>query len=102
MLYAQLVDAARCMADGVLLDAADGDVGACLGVGFPAYLGGPFAAMDTLGLPRLIERSEQLARAVSAERYALPELIYQMARNGQTFYGKQAVTPPARQKGVQA
>ena len=98
MLYAQLVDAARCMADGVLLDAADGDVGACLGVGFPAYLGGPFAAMDTLGMPRLIERSEQLARDVSAERYALPELIYQMARSGQTFYGKRALTPPARRK----
>ncbi|MXR37469.1 3-hydroxyacyl-CoA dehydrogenase NAD-binding domain-containing protein [Craterilacuibacter sinensis] len=102
LLYAQLADAARTMADGVLFDAADGDVGACLGVGFPAYLGGPFSTMDTLGLAQVIARCELLAREVSAERFAIPELLRDMAKNGQRFYGKNALVAPASRKGEAA
>ncbi|RQW29756.1 3-hydroxyacyl-CoA dehydrogenase [Rhodobacteraceae bacterium CH30] len=99
LCYAQLIDAARAMADGVLLDAADGDVGACLGVGFPAYLGGPFAMMDTQGLPQVIARCERLASEVSAERFAPPALLREMAQSGQRFYGKHALIPPAARQG---
>ena len=94
MLYAQLVDAAKAMAEGVLIDPADGDVGSILGVGFPAYLGGPFSMMDTIGLGAVVAECERLA-ACYGEHYAAPQLLRDMAAEGQTFYGANRVTPPA-------
>ena len=94
MLYAQLVDAAKAMAEGVLIDPADGDVGSILGVGFPAYLGGPFSMMDTIGLDKVVAECERLA-ARYGEHYAAPQLLRDMAAQGQTFYGANRVTPPA-------
>ena len=91
MLYAQLTDAAKAMAEGVLIAPADGDIGACFGVGFPMYLGGPFAAMDTRGLADVIDICDQLAAEVDAERFAIPALLRNMQAQGQTFYGKNAV-----------
>ncbi|QDX80612.1 3-hydroxyacyl-CoA dehydrogenase [Denitratisoma sp. DHT3] len=98
MFYAQLVDAAKCIADGVLLDPADGDVGAILGVGFPPYLGGPFSMMDTLGLPKVVAECDRLA-ATYGEQFAPPQLLRDMAKNGQTFYGKNRIVPPAAKRG---
>jgi 3-hydroxyacyl-CoA dehydrogenase/enoyl-CoA hydratase/3-hydroxybutyryl-CoA epimerase len=94
MLYAQLVDAAKAMAEGVLIDPADGDVGSILGVGFPAYLGGPFSMMDTIGLGAVVAECERLA-ACYGTHYAAPQLLRDMAAQGQTFYGANRVTPPA-------
>lgn len=55
-------EAARCLDEGVLRSAAEGDLGAVMGVGFPPFLGGPFRWADTEGvalrddLRRLAER----------------------------------------------
>ena len=94
MLYAQLVDAAKAMAEGVLIDPADGDVGAILGVGFPAYLGGPFSMMDTIGLDKVLAECDRLAARYGSQ-YAAPQLLRDMAAEGRTFYGAHRVTPPA-------
>lgn len=94
MLYAQLADAARAMAEGVLASAADGDIGACFGVGFPFYLGGPFATMDTIGLEQVITTCDALAAQHCAQRFALPAMLRQMAANGQQFYGNNAIVFP--------
>ena len=40
MLFAQTLDARRCLAEGVLRSARDGDIGSLLGIGFPAWTGG--------------------------------------------------------------
>ncbi|WP_374482582.1 3-hydroxyacyl-CoA dehydrogenase NAD-binding domain-containing protein [Zoogloea sp.] len=95
MLFAQFADAARCMADGVLVDPADGDIGACFGVGFPIYLGGPFAAMDTLGIAHVVAECDRLAATYAADRYAIPQLLRDMAAEGRTFYGPNRIVPPA-------
>lgn len=94
MLYAQLVDAAKAMAEGVLIDPADGDVGSILSVGFPAYLGGPFSMMDTLGIAAVVAECERLAGRYG-EQYAPPQLLRDMAAAGESFYGRQRMTPPA-------
>ena len=44
MLNIQALEAARAFEEGVIGDAGDGDVGAVLGIGFPAYTGGPVLA----------------------------------------------------------
>ena len=40
MLFAESLDALRCLAEGVLRSEADGDIGSLLGIGFPAWTGG--------------------------------------------------------------
>lgn len=98
ILYAQLAEGARAFAEGVLVDVIDGDLGATLGVGFPAYLGGPFAAMDTIGLNKVIAECDRL-NGLYGPLYAIPDAIRAMAAAGQTFYGDTAApSPGARTK----
>jgi len=99
MLFAQFADAARCIADGVLIDPADGDIGGCFGVGFPIYLGGPFAAMDTIGIGAVVAECDRLAARYDAKRFAVPPLLREMAVEGKTFYGPNRIVPPARKTG---
>lgn len=98
ILYAQLAEALRAFAEGVLIDVIDGDLGATLGVGFPPYLGGPFSAIDTLGLARVVKRCDELAAAYG-KLYVLPESVREMAVDGRTFYGADPIPSPGLVKG---
>ncbi|WP_296048916.1 fatty acid oxidation complex subunit alpha FadJ, partial [uncultured Alteromonas sp.] len=51
-----LNEAARCLDEGVIRCARDGDIGAIFGIGFPPFLGGPFRYMDQLGISKVVER----------------------------------------------
>lgn len=95
LVFAQLVDAAHSMAEGVLVDAADGDIGGCFGVGFPLHLGGPFAAMDTLGIAEVVGECDRLAKTYDPQRFAVPQLLRDMAEQGLTFHGPNRVVAPA-------
>ncbi|NBP07891.1 MAG: 3-hydroxyacyl-CoA dehydrogenase [Gammaproteobacteria bacterium] len=86
MLYIQLIEAIKCMQEGVLEYAADGDVGAVFGVGFPAYTGGPFSYVDHLGAARVLRECNELAKRYG-ERFKAPRLLREMARDGKRFYG---------------
>lgn len=92
ILYVQAVEAARAMEEGVLLAPADGDVGAVLGVGFPAYTGGPFCFIDGIGLPAFVAEADRLADLFGAQLRP-PQLLRDMAAKGQTFYGLTARQP---------
>jgi 3-hydroxyacyl-CoA dehydrogenase/enoyl-CoA hydratase/3-hydroxybutyryl-CoA epimerase len=89
ILYVQALEAARCMEEGVLVSPADGDVGAILGVGYPAYTGGPFCFIDGIGLQAFVAESDRLARLFGPHLQA-PQLLRDMAAKGQTFYGRNA------------
>jgi 3-hydroxyacyl-CoA dehydrogenase/enoyl-CoA hydratase/3-hydroxybutyryl-CoA epimerase len=93
ILYAQLSEGARAFAEGVLTSVIDGDLGATLGVGFPAYLGGPFSAMDNIGIASVVSECDRLAAAYG-KQFAVPQLLRDMAKNGQTFFGQNAVKSP--------
>ncbi|MBM4233001.1 MAG: 3-hydroxyacyl-CoA dehydrogenase [Gammaproteobacteria bacterium] len=85
MLYIQLIEAIKCMQEGVLEYAADGDVGAVLGVGFPTYTGGPFSYVDHLGAARVLSECNALAKR-HGERFKAPRLLREMVREGKRFY----------------
>ncbi|MFM8481334.1 MAG: 3-hydroxyacyl-CoA dehydrogenase NAD-binding domain-containing protein [Gammaproteobacteria bacterium] len=86
MLCIQLIEAIKCMQEGVLEYAADGDVGAVFGVGFPAYTGGPFSYVDHLGAARVLRECNELAKRYG-ERFKAPRLLREMTREGKRFYG---------------
>jgi 3-hydroxyacyl-CoA dehydrogenase / enoyl-CoA hydratase / 3-hydroxybutyryl-CoA epimerase len=86
LLYRQLVECARCFAEGVLETPQDGDLGAIFGWGFAPFTGGPFSHMDTVGLATVVSTLDRLA-GVHGDRFAAPPLLRHMAAAGETFYG---------------
>ncbi|MFC3123372.1 fatty acid oxidation complex subunit alpha FadJ [Agaribacter flavus] len=80
-----LNEAARCLDEGVIRSARDGDIGAIFGIGFPPFLGGPFKYMDALGIENVLERLNYYAE-VYDEKYKPADILVQMQNNKQTFY----------------
>jgi len=89
LLYRQLVECARCFAEGVLVTPQDGDIGAIFGWGFAPYTGGPFSAIDTIGPARVVETLDRLA-AQHGPRFAAPDQLREMAASGGHYYGLKA------------
>ncbi|BAK66813.1 fatty oxidation complex alpha subunit [Sphingobium sp. SYK-6] len=87
LLYRQLVECARCFAEGVLVTPQDGDIGAIFGWGFAPYTGGPFSAIDTISPAKVVEVLDRLT-AAHGERFAPPAQLREMATSGATYYGK--------------
>jgi 3-hydroxyacyl-CoA dehydrogenase/enoyl-CoA hydratase/3-hydroxybutyryl-CoA epimerase len=85
LVFAFLNEAARCLEDGILRSARDGDVGAIFGLGFPPFLGGPFRYLDTLGPRFAAEVLERLA-ARHGERFAPAPILQEMGRTGRAFH----------------
>ena len=85
-LFAQAIEAARCMDQGILLAAADADVGAVMGWGFAPYTGGPLSYIDTLGAAAFVARANALTEK-HGDRFSPPPLLRDMAASGGRFYG---------------
>ncbi len=74
-------EAIRCLEEGVLQSATDGDLGAVLGLGFPPFRGGPFHYADALGAGVLARKLQKLTDQ-HGPRYAPADLLVR----GQTFF----------------
>lgn len=85
-LMVQTVMATRCVDEGVIEAREDADVGAILGIGFPAWTGGPLSYVDRLGSKAFVERADALA-ATHGDRFAPPALMRTMAAKNTSFYG---------------
>ena len=94
LLYRQLVECARCFAEGVLETPEDGDLGAIFGWGFAPFTGGPFSHMDTVGIANVVATLDRLAQA-HGERFAPPQMLRDMAASGSSFYGLAAAKKAA-------
>ena len=80
-----LNEAARCLDEGVIRNARDGDIGAIFGIGFPPFLGGPFRYMDTLGLKHVVARLNHYSTAVG-DKFAPADVLVKMAESDKSFY----------------
>ena len=77
-------EAARCLDEGILRSARDGDIGAVFGLGYPPFRGGPFWTIDTMGADTVVEKLEALA-AEHGDRFAPAPNIVAAAKNGAKF-----------------
>lgn len=59
---AEVMDALRCLEQGVITSADDADTGSTLGLGFPAATGGVLRWAEHYGLPRFVDTCTELAR----------------------------------------
>ncbi|WP_115718264.1 fatty acid oxidation complex subunit alpha FadJ [Gallaecimonas mangrovi] len=80
-----LNEAARCLDEGIINNARDGDIGAIFGIGFPPFLGGPFRYMDRLGAKAVVGKLKALEERFGA-RFAPSPLLVRMADEGTGFY----------------
>lgn len=81
-----LQEAARCLEEGVLRSARDGDMGAVFGLGFPPFLGGPFWYMDQLGIDHVVARLNHYAQTVGP-RFAPSPWLIERSQSGKKFAG---------------
>jgi 3-hydroxyacyl-CoA dehydrogenase/enoyl-CoA hydratase/3-hydroxybutyryl-CoA epimerase len=86
LLFRQLIECARCYAEGVLTAPEDGDIGAIFGWGFAPWTGGPFSHMDMLGLPHVVTVLDRLTQT-HGDRFAPTAQLRAMAEADENFYG---------------
>lgn len=84
-LVQMLNEAVRCLEEGIIASARDGDIGAIFGIGFPPFIGGPFRYIDALGATTLVADLRRY-EAQFGSRFAPSALLLQMAEQGKTFY----------------
>ena len=87
ILYTQAIEAARCMAEGIVQDPREADVGSILGWGFAPYTGGALSFIDTTGAADFVTRADELA-AKYGDQFEVPALLRDMAEKKETFYGR--------------
>lgn len=77
-------EAARCLEEGILRSARDGDIGAVMGLGFPPFRGGPFFWVDQVGADRVVADLERYAERFGP-RFEPAAILRQKAEDGTTF-----------------
>jgi len=85
LLVVQAVEAARTMAEGVVTDPREADVGSILGFGFAPYTGGTLSYIDGMGAAAFVALCDRLAGKYGG-RFTPPQLLRDMAAKGETFY----------------
>jgi len=75
------------MAEHVVTDPREADVGSILGFGFAPFTGGAISYIDGMGLSAFVELCDALT-AKYGPRFAPPQLLREMAAKGETFYGR--------------
>jgi 3-hydroxyacyl-CoA dehydrogenase len=84
MFLPMVLEATRLLADKVVRDVRDVDLGLIYGIGFPPFKGGLLFWADTLGAAKIVEMLKPLEPL--GERARPTPLLLDMARTGKKFY----------------
>lgn len=85
MLLVMVNEAVLTLQDEILMNPGDGDLSAILGLGFPAYLGGPFRYIDRVGPSAVLSELSRLQEK-NGPRFTPAPLFRDMAAEGSRFY----------------
>ncbi|MDX1451666.1 MAG: 3-hydroxyacyl-CoA dehydrogenase NAD-binding domain-containing protein [Oleiphilaceae bacterium] len=84
LLYIQAIETVRCVEEKVLTSVRDANIGSIMGIGTPVWTGGILQFINQTGIEAFIKRAEQLQEQCG-ERFAVPQLLRDMAKDGLTF-----------------
>jgi 3-hydroxyacyl-CoA dehydrogenase / enoyl-CoA hydratase / 3-hydroxybutyryl-CoA epimerase len=90
MLFAEAVDSARCLEEGVLTSVADANIGSIMGIGFPPWTGGVLQYINGYqgragnGVAAFVARADELTEKYG-DRFAPGPLLRKKAENGELF-----------------
>lgn len=88
LLLPMVNEAARCLQEEVVAEAAAVDAALLFGAGFPPYTGGLLRYADGRGLPEIVARLRELAGQVD-QRFAPAELLLTLAGQQRKFYDEE-------------
>lgn len=78
-------ESVRCLEEGVLRSAHDGDIGAVFGLGFPPFWGGPFKYVDHIGAKIIVDRLTAL-KDKCGKRFEPCETLKAFAEENKKFF----------------
>ncbi len=84
LLVPMLVEATRALADGIVRNVRDVDMGMIFGIGFPPFRGGPLFWADSLGAEGLAAMVQPLTSR--GARYEITPLLEEVIQGKRTFY----------------
>ena len=85
LLHRQALESYRCLDEGVLNSAIDGDIGSVLGWGFPIYTGGALSYIDFIGINSFINDCDAFKRQFG-ERFNIPDSLRNLAAEGKAVH----------------
>ena len=73
------------MAEGIIHDPREADLGSIFGWGFAPFTGGAISFIDMVGLKKFNARADVLAKTYGPQ-FEVPKLMREMEKKGETFY----------------
>ena len=86
LLTIQALETARCVEEGVVTHAEDGDIGSIFGWGFPPYTGGTLSYIDTVGIAKFVAECDRMA-SLYGDRFNVSDWLRERAEKGLGFHG---------------
>lgn len=87
LLYRQVIEAVKCMEEGIVTSPKDADIGSIFGWGFAPYSGGVISFLDFVGYATFVATADKLADTYG-ERFRPTDKLRAMAANGESYYSK--------------
>ncbi|MBV9842615.1 MAG: enoyl-CoA hydratase/isomerase family protein [Sphingomonadaceae bacterium] len=84
LLYPVVNEGAKVLEEGIAIRASDVDVACILGYNWPVYTGGPMFWADTVGLPKIVAKLEELEKQ-HGEFFTPSKLLKEKAASGGSF-----------------
>jgi 3-hydroxyacyl-CoA dehydrogenase/enoyl-CoA hydratase/3-hydroxybutyryl-CoA epimerase len=91
MLFAESLEAVKCLDEGVIESVADANIGSILGIGFPGWTGGVLQYINGYEHPvhgsgpaAFVARARELASHYG-ERFEPPSSLVEKAERGETY-----------------
>lgn len=84
-VFQLLNESMRCLDEGIIRNARDGDIGAIFGIGFPPFLGGPFRLIDKLGADYIIGELKRWSKE-AGDKYEPCEALLKLQEQQTNIY----------------
>jgi len=84
MMIPLCTEIVRCLEDNIVGSAAEADMALIYGIGFPVFRGGAMRHIDSVGVKEFVALCDQYAHL--GKLYEAPQMLKDMAANGQSFF----------------